>query len=188
MIGVLLPLGLSLGSALAQEPVPNPPKAPETQIVLTSDFDADLHNLLQVLGLKRKIIDNREQSLNDGRAALRRSFPHVTPEFDVEWERRWKAKFNVDEVVDIGIRVYAKYFTDAEVKQQISFQTARARHDNKPLSPELQKKIEQVMPALEREFATEAGNYGSTLSSDIGSAIAKEHPDWVTAPSLEAQP
>ena len=178
MIGALLFIMLSQAAASPQEPAPSAPKSAESQPVLDLEFDADIHNLLQVLGLKRKIIEGREQSLNDGRAAERLAFPHASSEFETEWERRWKARFSPDEVVDISARVYAKYFTDTEVKQQISFQTSRARHEEKPLAAELQKKIEQVMPAMQREFAAGVASYASKLGCDIGSDIAKEHPDW----------
>jgi hypothetical protein len=153
------------------------------EVRIDFNFDADIRNLFEMIGVRRGVVEKRDQALSDGRNAMRRAFPNVSQEFVDEWERRFRSKFNPNDFINACVRVYAKYFSDDEVKQQISYRTAMAKGERPVLPVALQKKMDSVMPAVQRDFDIEGNRIGAKLGTDVGAEIEKEHPEWVKKPA-----
>jgi hypothetical protein len=157
--------------------------SPSADVRIDFNFDADIRNLFEMIGVRRGVVEKRDQALSDGRNAMRRAFPNVSQEFMDEWERRFRSKFNPNDFMNACVRVYAKYFSDDEVKQQISYRTAMAKGERPVLPVALQKKMDSVMPAVQRDFDLEGNRIGAKLGTDVAAEIEKEHPEWVRKPA-----
>ena len=69
--------------------------------------------------------DNLKSNIENGKKKMMEVCPACAPEFGDEWAKRMLARTKVDEFVDVSVRVYEKYFNDADVTEMIAMAAAR---------------------------------------------------------------
>jgi hypothetical protein len=130
-------------------------------------FEADVRNFCDVLGVRKILLQHRDEAIETSRAALLQAAPNRTPEFLTEWTRRMRAQLTPDIFVDALIPIIARYFTDSDVQQLIVYRTSVARHQPAILPPDLAKKMAATMPPLQASFAAEVSRIAIQLGADI---------------------
>jgi hypothetical protein len=130
-------------------------------------FEADIRNFCDVLGVRKMLLQHRDQAIDTSRAALLQADPNRSPEFLAEWTRRMRIQLTPDLFVDGLVPIIAHYFSDPEVRRLIAYRTSVSRHQPAQLAPDLEKKMGAVMPQLQAEFTTEASRIAVKLGADI---------------------
>lgn len=151
----------------AAQPAPSPPK-------VDAAFEADIRNFCDVLGLRKTLIEHREQAIETSRLALLQREPGLSREFLDEWTRRMRTQLTPNAFIDALVPIVARYFSDDEVNRLIAYRTAVTRHQPATLPPDLQKKMAEVMPSFQASFAAEASRIAVKLGSDLASQIRAE--------------
>lgn len=165
-------------SANAQSPTAQPSKQEET--TSAKKVDAKLHaeaiKLVEGSGAKKRLQDSLENIVDESQKAMMDKCPRCTPEFGKEWKRRFLERTNINDYLDVYVRAYEKYFTDAEINELISLQKDPSK--TAP-SPELKEKLTSVMPALIGDAVGDCSKIGAKLGSEIGGEIEREHPEYM---------
>ncbi|PYT42038.1 MAG: hypothetical protein DMG45_11070 [Acidobacteria bacterium] len=103
-------------SASAQSPVDKPS---ESETTLAKKVDPKLHadavRLVEVSGAKQHLQDNLEKMVNEAQKAMMDKCQGCAPEFGKEWKRRFLERTNINDYLDVYVRAYEKYFTNAEI-------------------------------------------------------------------------
>src|SRR5580700_8933879 len=111
---LLLALALSVN---AQSPVDKHSEPDEGTIAKKVDpkLHADAVRLVEISGAKQSLQDNFKQLVDDGVKQMMEKCERCTPEFRDEWKKRFLERSNLQDYLDVYVRVYEKYFTDAEI-------------------------------------------------------------------------
>jgi uncharacterized protein len=117
-------------AAPAPAPAPPPPEAAEPAI--DPAFEADIRKLLEVTGSAALGAQMRDQMF----ASMRQNMPNVPSAY---WDEVAN-EFDVNELIELTVPIYAKHLTHEDVRQLLQFYE----------SPIGQKAI-RVMPALMQE-------------------------------------
>jgi hypothetical protein len=108
------------------------------------------------------------------------------PEFGKEWKRRFLERTNINDYLDVYIRAYEKYFTDAEINELIALQKETSK--TAVPSPALKEKLTAVMPELMADAIGDCGKIGAKLGAQIGAEIEREHPEYMKSPANSTRP
>jgi hypothetical protein len=174
-------------SVHAQSPVDKPS---EGETTATKKVDPKLHadavKLVEVLGAKQYLQDNLEKMADDGQKALMDKCQECTPEFGKEWKKRFIERTNLSDYLDVFVRAYEKYFTDAEINELIALKQDTSK--TAVPSPALKEKLAAVMPALMADQIGDCSKLGAKLGGEIGAEIGREHPEYTKPPANSAKP
>lgn len=111
-------------------------------------------------------------------ASMGQSCPGCNPAFFAEFKKRFTERLRIDDFVAVVVRAYEKRFTENELAELLSAANAQKAQKSVPLSPELEKKVTDTMPALMGEIVGGTTEVGGKLGADIGAEIQREHPEW----------
>jgi hypothetical protein len=154
--------------ASAQEPKPAvDPKLHESAVTL-----------VQATGAYEKMKSSVPQMVEDAKKRMGPLVPQATPEFLEEWGKRMAARIQINEYVDVIVRVYEKHFTTDELQELIALQLAK-KDQKRSLSAALQEKLSSEMPKVMGEIVGACTELGAKLGAKIGTEIEKEHPEWL---------
>ncbi len=127
---------------------------------------ADIRQLLIIEGVVQGFPQIREQAIAAGVEGLRRQGT-VSEAGLKEFERRFRLQMDPEPYLDTLVRIYAKHFTDEEIRQIIAFQ----------VSP-VGKKLRQQLDALQQEIVMQCEQVGAATGFEIGAQLQKEHPEY----------
>jgi len=169
--------------ANAQSQVDKPSKLGESTSAKEVDpkLHADAIRLVDVSGAKQRLQDNFKQMVDDGAKQMMEKCSRCTPEYADEWKRRFLERSNLQDYLDVYIRVYEKCFTDAEIDELIALQKDKGTKAASP-SPALKEKLTSVMPSVMGEAVGGCAQIGAKLGSEIGGEIEREHPEYLKSP------
>jgi len=134
--------------------------------------EADIRRLLDVTGVKAAVAQTMNSMAENIKPVFRRSFPpgeYREKLIDLFFEK-FKTKVNVDEIVDLSVPIYDKYFTQEEIRNMIKFYET-------PLG---QKTI-RVLPQLMEEMRKKGEVLGAQMGKDSMTEVLAEHPDLAEA-------
>ena len=182
----VLLLALAL-SASAQSPTDKPSDG-ETAVAKKVDpkLHADAVKLVEVSGAKKHLQDNFEKMVDDGAKAMMDKCQGCAPEFGKEWKKRFLDRTNINDYLDVYVRAYEKYFTDAEINELIALQKDTSK--TAVPSPALKEKLTAVIPDLVADTISDCGKIGAKLGAQIGAEIEREHPEYVKQPANSTKP
>jgi hypothetical protein len=189
MKSILLFLALTL-CATAQSPVEKPSEPGEAAAAKKVDpkLHADAVKLVEVSGAKQRIRDNLKQMVSEGKKQMMEKCPRCTPEFGDEWEKRFLERININDFLDVYVRVYEKYFTDAELNELIALQKEKETSKTASPSPALKEKLTSVMPSVMGDSVGGCSQIGAKLGAEIAGEIEREHPEYIRPPAKEDKP
>jgi len=144
-------------------------------------FHEDVLTLVDVTGLRQRLLDGREKSAEEGRQTLLRRFPNYSPAFADEWAKRMVARMQVDDYVKVIASVYEKHFTDAEILELIQMQRDANTGKTPTASAHLKEKLTKELVDVQSEIIGGCTQLGAKLGGAIGEELAREHPEWVGA-------
>ena len=151
----------------------------------TSELAAERHRkaveLVEVTGSRDRLVAAIPDMVEQGKAEMRKECPDCRPEFLKEWGKRMAVRFKADDFVNVAARAYEKRFTSDELSQFLA--VAASQKTDKPVSPSvvLQKKLEDLLPAIMGDIAGGCTELGARLGAEVAAEILKEHPEY--APS-----
>jgi hypothetical protein len=185
----LLLLALAL-CANAHSQANQPPKAASS--ASAKDVDPKLHadaiRLVDASGAKQRLQDSFKQMVDDGAKQMMEKCSRCTPEYRDEWKKRFLARSNLQDYLDVYVSVYEKYFTDAEINELISLQKDHGTSKVAIPSPALKEKLASVMPSVVGEAVGGCAQIGAKLGSEIGAEIEREHPEYLKPPPDKNNP
>ena len=114
--------------------------------------------------------------------------PRCTPEFGEEWEKRFLERTNVEDYVNVYVRVYEKYFTDQEMAELIALQNDKKASVTAVPSPALKEKLTSVMPSVLSETMGGCAQVGAKLGAEVGMEVERDHPEYIKPPSDSNSP
>ena len=174
-------------SANTQSPVDKPS---ESETTLAKKVDPKLHadavRLVEVSGAKQHLQDNLEKMVNEAQKAMMDKCQGCAPEFGKEWKRRFLERTNINDYLDVYVRAYEKYFTNAEINELIVLQKETSK--TAVPSPALKERLTAVMPELMADAIGDCGKIGAKLGAQIGAEIEREHPEYMKPPANSTRP
>lgn len=109
---------------------------------------------------------------------MQKQCPGCDPAFFIEWGKRMTDRLKVDDFVNVAVRAYEKRFTSEELTEFLAVVNSQKTDKPVPLSPALQKKVVDLLPAIMGEITGNSTQIGAKLGAEIGSEIQKEHPEY----------
>ena len=175
---LLLVLALSAG---AQSPADKPSEPGESTVAKKVDpkLHADAIRLVEAAGARQRLQDNFKQMVDDGAKQMMEKCPRCSPEYGEEWKKRFLERSNLQDYLDVYVRVYEKYFTDAEINELIALQKDKGTSKAASPSPALKDKLSSVMPAVMGDSVGGCAQIGAKLGAEIGGEIEREHPEYL---------
>ena len=175
-------------SANAQSPVDKPSTQGQGQATVAKvdpKLHADAIKLVEVSGAKQRIQDNLEKMVDEAQKTMMDKCQRCSPEFGKEWRKRFLERTTINDYLDVYVRVYEKYFTDAEINELIALQKEPS---GASLSPALKAKLTAVMPSAMADAIGDCGKIGAKLGAEIGGEIEREHPEYIKPPADSTKP
>jgi len=157
-----------------------------------SDVPTDVHlkaiQFVEASGVRDRLVASIPVTVEQMKAKMQKQFPDFNPAFFTEFGKRYAARVNPDDFVNVAVRAYEERFTSDELTQVLT--AARSRQTGKPiaLSPALQKKLLDLQPAIMGEITGGCTEIGAKLGQQIGAEIEKEHPEYVRPKPQSATP
>jgi hypothetical protein len=137
------------------------------EITSAKEADPKLHadaiRLVDVSGAKQRLQDNFKQMVDDGAKQMMEKCSRCAPEYGNEWKRRFIERSNLQDYLDVYVRVYEKYFTDAEINELIALQKDKGTSKAASPSPALKEKLTSVMPSVLGEAIGGSTQIGAKL-------------------------
>jgi hypothetical protein len=134
--------------------------------------EADIRRLLDVMGAKaivRQIMDGMEKNLKP--MMVNSLPPGVYRDRLVElFFQKFQSKADTQQLLDLAVPGYDKYFSDEEIKGLIAFYQT-------PLG----QKAMQVLPNLSLELQSQGSKWGQELGRQCMVEVLSEHPDLAQA-------
>jgi hypothetical protein len=189
MKSILLLLALTL-SVSAQSPIDKRSEPDESRITKKVDpkLHADAVRLVDAIGARQRLQDNFKQMVDDGAKQMMEKCQRCTPEFRDEWKKRFLERSNLQDYLDVYVRVYEKYFNDAQINELIALQKDKGTSKAASASPALKEKLASVMPDVMADSMGDCAKIGAKLGGEIGSEIEREHPEYMKPPADENRP
>lgn len=165
-------------SANAQSPVDKPGTSESTVVPkVDPKLHVDAVRLVEISGAKQQLQDGLEKMVDEAQKAMMDKCQGCAPEFGKEWKQRFLERTNINDYLDVYVRAYEKYFTDAEINELIGLQKDPPKIATP--SPALKEKLTAVMPELIADVIGDCGKIGAKLGAQIGAEIGREHPEYV---------
>ena len=118
----LLSLFLVTCTAYSQQPAVAPPNSDAAGSPTEPSLHNDAKLLVQLMGVRQRMTDGRDKSVQAGKDAMVKNSPTINPAFVEEWGKRMAARTNVEDYVNLFVLVYEKHFNDAEINELIQVQ------------------------------------------------------------------
>jgi len=184
---LLVLFSVSFGAVAQQQPA-----VPAPNVIVTVEDHAILHEntvkLVELMGARRKIEENLDKMVQNGKETMLQKFPDLNPAFVEEWSKRFRVQFNADNYVDLMVAVYEGHFTNDEILELIQIQRNTNEGKTHTVSPHLKEKLAGAMPSMMSEIIGGFTQLGSKLGAEIGQEIGTEHPEWVKDVKLGNEP
>jgi hypothetical protein len=164
----------------AGQPVPNPDAAIEIHLKAVK--------LVEMSGARERFVTAIPGLIEQGKTAMQTQCTDCNPAFVAEWGKRMTARLKVDDFVNVAARAYERRFTNDELAELLAVVSSRKTEKPVPLSPALQKKVSDLLPAIMGEITGGSTEIGAKLGGEIGAEILKEHPEYTPAKSKPAKP
>ena len=138
----------------------------------TDQKKEDIRKLLDLLGTKRLMISSVEGMMTTMRPVLENSLPagEYRQQLVDLFIAKFKAKLDMEHLMDAAVAVYDKHFTHEEIKQLITFYQT-------PVG----QKIASALPQITDEMRTEGESWGRQLGQDSMREVLQERPDLAEA-------
>jgi hypothetical protein len=78
----------------------------------TTQKHKDAAKLVEMAGSRKRLEDNFDQMVRQGKEAMVQHSPEVSPEFAAEWAKRMRARLKADDFIAIVVQVYEKNYSD----------------------------------------------------------------------------
>ena len=134
---------------------------------------------MKLMGLRQRLLDSQDKTLDNAKAALTQAHPEYNPAFAEEFAKRMRAKTNVDDYVNVFVRVYEKYLDTDDVAELIQVQQDVNASKTPNIPVQLKEKLSNVAIKMQSEILGGCTEVGAALGGEVGQEIEKEHPDWV---------
>jgi hypothetical protein len=158
----------------------------------TPQFDARLHadvvKLVELSGTRAAMRSGLKQLVSEGKTRMLQACPGCNPAFADEWGKRMLSRINLDDFIDVYVRVYEKHFNDDEVIQLIALQKQIRSSRPQTVSPELKRKLAARMTSIQSEIMGGTTRLGAKLEGDVGAEIEREHPEYLKQTSKVEKP
>ncbi len=182
MTKVIFTLAALAAPLLAQQPAP----ATQNPASVTPADSQDTHekhhqsalNFVQASDTRKRLEQSMDKLLTDGRQDMLKRNPGLDPRFADEWLKRMRTRVNVDEMVNVTVEVYERFFTSDELDELTRDQAAFKRGRIYTLPAVLAQKLKSSSPAIQREINMKTSLIGASLGRHVGQEIEKEHPEW----------
>jgi uncharacterized protein len=177
LLGVASFLLLSTAALRAQPTAPpqGPPPQSAPSAAVSSDSkkidpakEADIRKLLEVTNataLMEQSIENMEKNIKPVMAKALPEGDYREKLLDLFFER-FRAKFDLQKMVDLAVPIYDKYLSDEEIKGLIQFYQT-------PLG----QKALKVLPQLTAELGDAGRKMGETIGRQSMMEVLAEHPE-----------
>jgi hypothetical protein len=144
--------------------------------------DAKLHSdvikLVELSGIRAAMQNNLKQIVDRGKARMLQLCTGCDPAYSDEWAKRMLTRLNIDDFIDVYVRVYEKYFSDDEIEELIAAQNQIRKSQRPNLSDELKQKLAAQMVTIQSEIIGGTTQLGAKLGGEIGKEIEIEHPEY----------
>lgn len=174
LLFALAPVVLSAQSQTAEPAAP----AKTVPAPLDPQMHADALKLVELSGARKRMADSMDAMMEQGKAEMLKRYPALDPRFADEWVKRMKARTNLDDYIEVVASVYQKHFSHDEILALIQIQQD-AKDGKKPtVSDALRTKLTDNAVAIQSEILGGCTQVGAKLGGEVGTEIAREHPDW----------
>lgn len=177
---LLLPLWFAALSVVAQNNSQSPPPQPGmeqatiaaspggVQAPIDSVKSADIRRLLEAAGTKTVMATMLDSMQTSIKPLLSRSLPpgEYRDELINLFFERFRSKTNLDQLLDLTIPVYGKYFSDQEVKDLTKFYESPLGH-----------KAVTAVPQIMTETQALGRQWGEKIGRETMQEVLAEHPD-----------
>lgn len=156
-----------------QQAAPAAPDAPSAEAPrIDPTKEADIRRLLEASGGPGNAMQVMKRMEDGIKPMLSNSLPpgEYRDKLIELFLERFRSKFNAQQIEDLAVPVYDKYFSDDEIKQLMAFYAT-------PLG----KKSLTVMPQLLGELQDKGQQLGSKLGRESMIEVLREHPDLAQA-------
>jgi hypothetical protein len=142
--------------SLAEDaPAPRPDPGDQKAEAIDPQKEKDIRALLEVSGTAKLGMQVLEQMITQ----MRRTHPDVPPQF---WEA-FKKEVSADDFIDLIVPVYARHFSDEEVKELIKFYQS-------PIG----QKLVREQPLMMRELMIAGQQWGAELGPRIAKRLKEK--------------
>lgn len=135
-------------------------------------------SLVELSGARKQIEASLPGLIEQGQAAMRKQCPDCNPAFFLEWGNRMKTRLKVEDFVNVAVRAYESHFNSDELTELLSAAGAKNAGRQPTLSPALQKKLSETLPALLGEINGGCTEIGAQIGGQVGAEIENEHPEY----------
>ena len=178
-----LALALALAAHLnAQGPAGNPASGDATEVHLKAV------KLVELTGGRDRFLASLPEIIEQGKATMRKQCPDCNPAFFEEWGKRMTARIKVDDFVNAAVRAYEKRLNNDDLAEILTVVNSQKSEVPVQMSPALQRKLSELMPAILGEITGSCTEIGARLGGEIGAEIEKEHPEYGPAKAKPDKP
>ncbi len=170
VVKLVLGLLLALYAHAQTGATPKPDVTPEAHLKAVK--------LVQASGAREQVAASIPNLIEQGKAEMQKRCTGCDPAFIEEWGKRMVVRVKVDDFVDAVVVAYEKRFTADELTGLLDVVNSRKTEKPLSLSPALQKKVADLMPAIMGEIVGRSTEIGAKLGSEVGAEIEKEHPEY----------
>jgi hypothetical protein len=149
---------------------------------------ADVVKLVELSGIRVAIQNSLAPLIGEGKTNMLKLCTGCDPRFGDEWAKRMLARTNIQDFIDVYVRVYEKHFNDDEVRQLIASGHRIGGSSPPTLSNELKQKLDAEMVTIRSEIVGGTTQVGAQLGGEIGKEIQKEHPEYFRGASIAVRP
>lgn len=167
-------------------------QVPAEQPTPKTDVTVEVHltavKLVEMTGGRDRFVASIPELIEQGKAAMRKQCPDCNPAFVTEWGKRMTARLKADDFANVAVRAYEKRFTNDELTEFLAVVSSQKTEKPAPLSPTLQKKLSDILPAIMGEITGGCTEIGAKLGGEVGTEIEKEHPEYFPAKPKSDKP
>ncbi len=133
---------------------------------------------LEASDTHKRLEQSLDKLLSDGRQSMLQRNPDLDPRFADEWVKRMRTRVKIDDLFNITVEAYERYFTSDELDELTRNQLALKSGRIYTLPPELAQKLKASSPVIQRDINMKTSLMGASLGKEVGQEIEKEHPEW----------
>ena len=183
MTNAVLTLIAFAAPLIAQQPAPTPQKADSVppsaagHEVWEKRHQSAL-KFLEASDTHKRLEQSLDKLLSDGRQSMLERNPGLDPRFADEWVKRMRTRVKIDDLFNVAVEAYERYFTSDELDELTRDQLALKSGRIYTLPPQLAQKLKASSPVIQRDINTKTSIMGASLGKEVGEEIEKEHPEW----------
>jgi hypothetical protein len=156
----------------ANQPTATPSGASPTQTKIDPAKEADIRHLLDVMGSRKLMSETMDAMTNSIRPLMANALPpgEYREQLIDLFFAKFRAKADLQYLLDSGVRLYDKYFSHNEIKDMIKFYET-------PVG----QKAASLMPQLTNEMRQAGEKWGEKLGRESMQEVLAEHPEMQKA-------